>query len=156
MKEIYNGDPLDPRGISSVQRPPVQKIKAIYGINRPTEVGTVYKRQKATLGNTQHNNNYFKPDTNAVLKGNDGDHIIKKGIIYECGSETETCGDGTVPYWSLSHVKSWETDCDVTVHELEGAEHREILADKRLHEILIDYCCQKNAAPEEPVKEEEP
>lgn len=143
MTEVYNADPLDPRGFSSIERPPVQKVKAIYGVNLPTECGTVFRRTKAVLGNAQHKVNYFKPDTDVTLKENDGDHIIKQGVIYECGTDTITSGDGTVPYWSLNHVKSWENDCDVTIHELDGAEHREILADKRLHRILVDYLCQK-------------
>lgn len=154
MKQEYEKDPLDPRGLSSEAPPPVRTIKAIYGINVPTEVGAIFKRRTAILGNTQKVENYCKPDMKVTLNGNDGDHVIKNGVIYECGSETVTAGDGTVPYWSLSHVKQWEKVCDVSVHELEGAEHREILADKRLHKILIDFCILKDCASDEPAKEE--
>ena len=45
-----------------------------------------------------------------------------------------------VPYWSLQHCRTWQSEkCNVKVHELDQAEHREILADSRFHEVLIDY-----------------
>jgi len=47
--------------------------------------------------------------------------------------------DGTVRYWSLQHVRTWENEYQVSIDELDGADHREILADKRFHEVLIDY-----------------
>ena len=39
----------------------------------------------------------------------------------------------------MQHVKSWKDQCNVDVVELDGARHREILADERFHRILVDY-----------------
>ena len=53
-------------------------------------------------------------------------------------------GDGAVPHWSLQHAKSWQgPSCEVSVVELEGADHREILADARFHKAVLDYCRQE-------------
>ena len=58
-------------------------------------------------------------------------------------------GDGTVPYYSLQHLKTWNGDsCNVSVEELEGAEHREIFADARFHKILVDYVTANATADE--------
>ena len=51
-------------------------------------------------------------------------------------------GDGTVPYdWSLQHAQEWAAgQCDVIVDaEIDGANHREILADERFHAVVLDY-----------------
>ena len=51
-------------------------------------------------------------------------------------------GDGTVPYWSLAHVKTWQSEkCEVTVQELEKSEHRNILVDSRMYEAVLNYVC---------------
>ena len=44
IKETYEKDPLGPTSLSSSQPLPVKKVTAIYGINLPTEVSAVYKR----------------------------------------------------------------------------------------------------------------
>ena len=52
----------------------------------------------------------------------------------------------------VSTAEEWQAQVeDLTVDELEGAGHREILADKRLHQLLVDYCCAKYAVPEDKV-----
>ena len=59
----------------------------------------------------------------------------------EVAGGRKVSGDGTVPYWSLQHCKTWKgPKRDVTVVELDKAEHREILADARFHKALLDYC----------------
>ncbi|CAB9511663.1 Phospholipid:diacylglycerol acyltransferase [Seminavis robusta] len=151
MDQMYAKDPLDPRGFSSKDAPPARVIKAIYGVNLPTEVGAIFKRLRASIGIPNHVRNLLEPDCNAVLKLNPDGVVVKNGCIYETNAAGNKSGDGTVPYWSLSHVRTWERDCQVTVDEIEGAEHREILADKRLHQLLIDYCCAKYAVPEDTV-----
>jgi hypothetical protein len=56
--------------------------------------------------------------------------------------DIKVSGDGTVPYWSLAHSKTWQSEeCNVTVQELDKAPHREILADPRFHEALLNYVC---------------
>ena len=154
MERVYNGDRLGPRERSAVEAPPVSRIKAVYGINLPTEVGSVYSVQPGTIYSAVHN--FFRLDRSVKLVQNDNDqqrnkgYVLKGGILQEtkkCAQihcvtgETLTCsGDGTVPYWSLQHARTWQSDsCNVQVDEIEKAEHREILADPRFHRILIDY-----------------
>ena len=59
--------------------------------------------------------------------------------------DLEISGDGTVPYWSLAHSKTWNSkDCYVTTQELDKAPHREILADPRFHEAVFNYVSTRN------------
>ena len=52
----------------------------------------------------------------------------------------QVSGDGTVPYWSLQHCKTWNSkERAVTVLELDKAEHRDILADSRFHAEVLRY-----------------
>ena len=166
VANVYEKDPLEPRYRSSVDAPPIRTVKAIYGVNRPTEVGAVFRRRKGFVRTPNHISNLFRLDkeaqfldeetsnekddnTVANAGSNHGSEkkqarfTTKHGILFENQTEEKKSGDGTVPYWSLNHVEQWKTSCRVSVEELEGAEHREILADKRLHQILIDYCCAK-------------
>jgi hypothetical protein len=99
----------------------------------------------------------YKLDRHVDGKLNDG-LVLENGVLKEtpetpqilCGptkflssalaKEMVRCsGDGTVPYWSLQHVRTWARQCNVSVTELDGAEHREILNDKRFHQTLLDY-----------------
>jgi hypothetical protein len=79
---------------------------------------------------------------------------IKNGIVYETpqtyqkmtglstteGKVVRCSGDGTVPYWSLQHVRTWHSpEREVHVEEIDRAEHRDILADPRFHQVLQDY-----------------
>ena len=154
VKDVYDSDhvELGPRTKSSFDAPPVRRVHAIYGINLPTEVGAIYKRKDTCLSDDRIKNLY-KLDTGAELASrcpqNDG-YIVKNGILLETkntkqpeekGSERQVSGDGTVPYWSLQHVKTWQGPfCDVSVVELDKAEHRDILADGRFHKALLEYC----------------
>lgn len=157
IKTVYDVDPLDPRGTGA---PPTRRIKAVYGINLPTEVGAMYKRQKAVVHRADTMLNLYNIDTASRLPTNE-EHghgfVVEDGIVKELpftrqqispGNYKHISGDGTVPYWSLQHVQSWQNECNVSVEELEGAEHREILADPRFHEILLDYVCTKPLADE--------
>lgn len=156
IKSVYDADPVDPRGLSSCPAPPVRLVKAIYGINLPTEVGAFYKRHRAVMDRKDKVRSMFAVDKDVQLIGVDGytaeDGILKetketpqviKGDASSLDVPHRKSGDGTVPYWSLQHVRTWEPECQVSVHELDGAEHREILADARFHEILVDYVCSK-------------
>jgi len=154
LHDIIDSDELGPRSLSAFDPPPIKLVKAIYGINLPTEVGAVYKHSSIVLSR-QKIQSRFELDIEA--KPNTKNYKISKGIILEhkatpqvihhpkhsknvSSTEVLRCsGDGTVPYWSLQHCRTWQGLCDVTIHELEGAEHREILADVRFHDILLDY-----------------
>lgn len=146
----YDNDHLNPRSCND--HPPVKNIKAIYGINLPTEVGAIYKRKKIIAERKDKVKARFELDENAKLP-DDSLWLNDDGILFETKDTPQTvvdgdivtcCGDGTVPYWSLQHVNSWKDKCNVEVIELEGARHREILADERFHKLLIDHVTMDN------------
>ncbi|GKY96096.1 hypothetical protein MPSEU_000569800 [Mayamaea pseudoterrestris] len=144
---LYSNDELGPRTVSSMEAPPVRRVKAIYGVNLDTEVGAVYKPATRMLINN-HLTSLHVLDASARLVPR-ASHRVMNGIIFETkttpfcmdGSTTiRRSGDGTVPYWSLQHVRSWASPtCNVQVNEIEGAEHREILANKKFQALLLDY-----------------
>ena len=147
IRDVYDKDAkIGPRTKSSSDAPPVQRIHAIYGTNLPTEVGGVYKRKDNALAQN-HLRNLYQLDSKACVDGTSG-YTLKQGILYETPKTRQAvagnlavCGDGTVPYWSLQHCKTWESSGRrVSVVELDKAEHREILADARFHQALLDYC----------------
>ena len=167
VSNVYDVDSFEPR--NGRKAPPVKNVKAIYGINLPTEVGALYRRRRAVHEKKHKVVSMYKLDRYAKGKLNDG-LVLENGILKEtsdtpqilCGptnflssalaKEMVRCsGDGTVPYWSLQHVRTWGRQCNVSVTELDGAEHREILNDKRFHQTLIDYVTTKEDAAEDQV-----
>jgi len=154
LKDSYASDPVDPRGLSSWYPPPIKKVVAIYGINLPTEASGVYQRkQSVRLSSATKTDLSVRQlvvlDKNAQLKGLQG-YSIKNGIISETKCKMKKSGDGSVPYWSLRHCRTWQgkgiKKCDVKVYEIEGAEHRSILNDAKFHNILLEVIgCVCNA-----------
>ncbi len=147
LKDTYAADPVDPRGLSSRDPPPIKKVVAIYGINLPTEASAVYQRKRSVkLTHSTRKDLCVRQltvlDKDAKLKGLDDGYTLKSGIITENKSKAKKSGDGTVPYWSLQHCRTWQGEgvkkCDVKVYEIEGAEHRAILNDKKFHRILLE------------------
>ncbi len=147
LKDTYAADPVDPRGLSSLDPPPIKKVVAIYGINLPTEVSGVYQRKRSVkLTYSTKKDLYVRQltvlDENAKLKGLDDRYTIKSGIITETKGKAKKSGDGTVPYWSLQHCRTWQGQgvkkCNVKVYEIEGADHRAILNEKKFHKILLE------------------
>mmetsp|Transcript_7816 Transcript_7816/g.19397 ORF Transcript_7816/g.19397 Transcript_7816/m.19397 type:complete len:496 (+) Transcript_7816:891-2378(+) len=140
-------DPSEPRDVSTFDAPPVRRVHAIYGINLPTEVGCVYTRADTCQSSGVLESRYL-PDRGAKLPKKYPGYTISDGVIFETpnakqvvSGNVKRSGDGTVPYWSMAHVKKWHgKDCRVTVEELDGAPHREILNDSRFHKALAAYC----------------
>jgi len=155
LNQAYLSDPIKPLSSSSVDPPPVKRVIAIYGTNLDTEVAGAYCRNPVVKLSSSDNKFMIKPlhilDENAKLTRIGGQtHVIKKGIISETSKTPQrivggdpskrvnTSGDGTVPYRSLQHSRSWKgKGCDVTVHEIDKAEHREILNDERFHRLVL-------------------
>lgn len=144
MHEVYDSDPVDPFGRSSTEVPPVKRVKAIYGINLPSEIGGVYCRRPAAM--VSSSDNKYMPDQHAKLtkEAKEEGYLVKGGLLYETkkclqADGRHTSGDGTVPYYSLAYVKTWKGDCQLEVSEIDKAEHREILADPRFHETVLAY-----------------
>jgi len=148
IKDNYDNDKYLPRSHSAMDPPPVKRVHAIYGVNLPTEVGCIYKRQDVCLSENMLQSLYV-PDKKAIIGRNTG-YMISGGCIMETKKtkqkiwgDREVSGDGTVPYWSLAHSKTWNSkEKEVTVQELDNAPHREILADSRFHEAVLNYVCQ--------------
>ena len=151
----YINDPIKPLSSSSVDPPPIKRVIAIYGTNLDTEVAGAYCRNPVVKLSSSDNKFLIEPlhilDADARLTRTGGQtHVIKKGVISETSKTPQlivggdpskrinTSGDGTVPYFSLQHSRSWKgKGCDVTVHEIDKAEHREILNDERFHRLLL-------------------
>eukprot|EP00804_Cyclotella_cryptica_P003693 CCRYP_016578-RB/>CCRYP_016578-RB protein AED:0.13 eAED:0.13 QI:241/1/1/1/0.75/0.66/9/1536/773 len=163
MKETYEADPIGPLTSSSWHPPPVKRIISVYGINLPTETAAVYRRNPCKhipSSNRKSESSELQPtfvlDCDALLnKQTSATHSINRGMIFETSKSPQNVitadgktvtelksGDGTVPYWSLQHCRMWQgqgfAKCDVTVHEIDSAEHRAILNDGRFHKILLD------------------
>ena len=147
ISNAYDSDKLVPRG--NTDPPPVRTIKAIYGVNLPTEVSAVYRRRKTLAERKGIVRSKFQLDKQVSFKDIDATgYEILDGIVLETketpqqtsdGGTARCSGDGTVPYWSLQFVNEWRGKADVTVTEIEGAEHRAILADARFQRELIEY-----------------
>jgi len=165
LKDYYENDPLGPTKRSALDAPPVKRVRSIYGINLDTEVSAVYRHRPVVIvGDDKADSRYVVdesarfPDeqdgsvqSNYWAKHNLSDYKMNKGRIFETPQtlqnvpgrrqQRRVCGDGTVPYWNLIHCLSWKDIVpDLTIDELEKAEHRGILADKRFHALLKRYC----------------
>lgn len=164
LQNTYESDPIGPLSKSSWDAPPVKRVISIYGINYPTEVSGVYKRNPVkhipNASNKKSQSSELEPtfvlDRDAILdKPTAKTHTIKRGLIYETSKSPQEViaadgtvitgmksGDGSVPYWSLQHCRTWQgkgpSECEVTVHEIDSVEHRAILNDSRFHNILLD------------------
>ena len=163
--EYYEHDPLGPSTTSALEAPPVNIVRSIYGINVPTEVSAVYRKEPVVvIGDGKADRRYKIDKSAAFSKTTDAENVddpriaamlegyrLKDGIIEETPDCLQTvpgttekrkcCGDGTVPYWSLVHCLTWKDSVPVvTADELEGAVHRPILSDKRFHALLRKYC----------------
>jgi len=164
VQDVYEGDPLGPTKESALDAPPVKCVRSIYGINILTESGAIYRKVPVvTIGDNVADCRYmldtsarFRPTTinskeEIRAKLNQFSYKIDGGIIYETPQtlqdvpgetkQRRVCGDGTVPYWNLIHALSWKDKIDVlTVDELSGAAHRNIVGDKRFFALLKRYC----------------
>ena len=160
VENVYEKDPLGPTKESSLDAPPVNCVRSIYGINIPTEAGAIYRKVPVvTIGDNQADCRYeldktarlnmFHPEN--AKNPNLLTHKIEDGVVYETPrtlqkipGETKMkrkCGDGTVPYWNMVHALSWKDQIEtLTVDELEGAGHRAIVGDERFFALLKRYC----------------
>lgn len=132
--------------------PPVDRLYAIYGVNLETEIGYVFKRDAAgcivlddSISKAQRTQ--LESEGFAVKKG-----IVwetprtKQGIVRELtGVDAHICGDGTVTYASLNHCARWRNEIPkLKIEELEGAEHRQVLANRLFFKKLIEYIAERN------------
>lgn len=113
--------------------PPIEKIFAIYGVNLKTETFFFFKE------NTSNSLTKLELDPTGQFPN----YVVEGGIAYETKDTKQNMlkgkprsGDGTVPYASLAYCKKWRKEIKVRVEELEGADHRVILRDKRFHRLV--------------------
>ena len=144
IRDRYEKDAIGPRTRSAADPPPVDRIVAIFGVNRPTELGAVYRRRSLIIQDDHRVEKLHTLDSSARLVSNMGGLSLKGGILLETEMGAGKSGDGTVPYWSMNHCRSWKDACNVKVVELQGADHREILADAKFHRTVIDYVTSKS------------
>ena len=141
----YEKDSTGPRTRSAEEAPPVDRVFAIFGVNRPTELGAVYRRRCLLVQDDHRIQKLHTLDSSARLVSNKGGLNLKGGVLMETEKGAGKSGDGTVPFWSMDHCRTWQSDsCKVKVVELQGADHREILADPRFHRTVIDYVTSKS------------
>ena len=167
VEEYYEGDPLGPITKSALDPPPVNCVRSIYGINVPTEVGAIYRKVPVvTVGDNVADSRYMLdksarfPLATTLLYDNPDDtwsktnlstYKVTDGIVTETPKTLQNipgkkeqravCGDGTVPYWNMVHALTWKNDIDeLTVDELDGAVHRDIIGDERFFALLKRYC----------------
>jgi len=169
-EEYYEKDPLGPVTKSAMDAPPVNCVRSIYGINVPTEISAVYRKNPVVIIGDSKADCRFMIDKSAAFPRTDIDdpavrammegYQLKDGIVTETPETLQNvpgtteqrrcCGDGTVPYWSLVHCLNWKDSIPiVTADELEGAVHRPILSDKRFHALLQKYCIVDDPRPQE-------
>jgi len=166
VEKYYEGDPLGPITKSALDAPPVNCVRSIYGINVPTEVCTIYRKVPVvTIGDNVADSRYmvdksasFPPAAKVLYDSHDPwskanllSYKIHDGIVTETPmtlqnvpgekEKRRVCGDGTVPYWNMVHALTWKDDVKVlTVDEVDGAVHRDIIADERFFALLKRYC----------------
>lgn len=159
VKNVYEEDPLGPTKESSLDAPPVNCVRAIYGINIDTEVGGVYRKVPVVTIGDNLADHRFTLDTSASFGSGDDawakenllTYKINDGIVYETQDtlqdipgkteQRRVCGDGTVPYWNMVVPLSWKDKIEtLTVDELPGASHRAVVYDERLFALVKKYC----------------
>ena len=162
IHDLYERDEYGPYSKSSSEAPPISRVHAIIGTNIPTEVGAFYRQVDTCVSRRNPGIPLYQLDTSGAIRMKaDGDAKRHFGIhghlLQEWPTNDQKTGDGTVPYWCLSAVKQWKDDSKVTVSELEGAAHREILSDPRFLKEVLDFCCplKERPASSRAIKEEE-
>jgi len=133
-----------------LKAPPIEKMLAIYGVNLKTETFFFFKK------NTSNSLTKLELDP----AGQFPNYVVEGGIAYETKDTKQNMlkgkqrsGDGTVPYASLAYCKKWRKDgVKVRVEELEAADHRVILRDKRFHRLVLEAVCRPPPLPALPAR----
>ena len=71
---------------------------------------------------------------------------VEGGIAYEHKNTRQNAlkgkrcsGDGTVPYASLAYCRKWSKEVNIRIAEIEGAEHRAMLRNKTMTNLVPCY-----------------
>eukprot|EP00591_Stephanopyxis_turris_P004427 CAMPEP_0195522272 /NCGR_PEP_ID=MMETSP0794_2-20130614/20245_1 /TAXON_ID=515487 /ORGANISM="Stephanopyxis turris, Strain CCMP 815" /LENGTH=955 /DNA_ID=CAMNT_0040651987 /DNA_START=156 /DNA_END=3023 /DNA_ORIENTATION=- len=155
-KESYADDKIW-RENSTEAPPGVSRIRPIYGINVPTLVGNVLRRQTKRFVR-------FEPTTTMQLDKHcqvtHPGYKVTNGVVQEVPHKTpqadtvgtledmtfntRASGDGTVAYWSLRWPVTWRSSSvEVEPVQVEGAGHRDILDKPECQAAVLGECCSK-------------
>lgn len=123
-----------------LKAPPVDRLYAIYGINLKTETYFFFKKAKSSKSATD----YVLDSSGSIpnLKCEGGVGYETKETKQNVLKGKQRSGDGTVPYASLAYCKKWSKEIDVKVAEIDGAEHREILKNKTMWQLVLEHAMQ--------------
>ncbi|CAK9014380.1 unnamed protein product [Durusdinium trenchii] len=132
--QYYGDDPLyDDTGDS---RPPIQKVRAIHGVNIPTEVAYALRVHTIRLKESKILTRLILDDQ-ATLKDST-EFSVQGGVVH--ATPNGLSGDGVVPLSSLDRCRQWAKaglfECELSY--LPGVEHRAILADQHFHQTIKD------------------
>lgn len=154
-KECYADDKIW-RAYSTEAPQGISRIRPIYGIDVPTLVGNVYRRQTKRFIRFQPSTT-MKLDKHCEVKH--PGYKVKGGIVEEVPKHTpqaddptmplesmtfntRASGDGTVAYWSLKWPVTWRSsDVEVEAVEVGGADHRSILDKPECSMAILSECC---------------
>jgi hypothetical protein len=151
--KYYKTDPNYLRGGAVFKPPPIKRMFHCYGTGIDTVWSFVYKSKDGMeLKSRGLNSLGLEFDTDATL--GDQNYKLKGGCIFETentlqhlpdnlDTSVRTSGDGTVPYQSLRFPQTWNspTFLSQTVEMPKGNdfEHRQILANSKFHDCLVEY-----------------
>jgi hypothetical protein len=142
--------------------PPCRRMIHVYGINVNTPLAFFLKHKHAVEllpGKGAPSSCGIEFDKHAPSP-QDQNYQIKDGVLYETRytkprrrgaaaaagrpSGHDRCsGDGVCPYASLSYSAGWDSPSFRSDYvEIDGAVHREILADARLHSVMLNYLAE--------------
>ncbi|CAE8620650.1 unnamed protein product [Polarella glacialis] len=117
--------------------PPIRRVLAAHGVGLPTEVMYALRIRTARLKPAELQTR-FVLDDEAELATPSEALTIEGGIVKALACKSSLSGDGVVPICSLDHCKSWAGSLHLQLLHLEGAEHRDMLADPRFHRAIRD------------------
>jgi hypothetical protein len=158
FKQYYLCDPhfaggtTDPDKLAILSAPPVKRLYALYGVNLPTERFYIFKKsapKAPTVYELDKNQNTPPHNLQGLFKVKNGwgfevPETPQPNIKFFTGQEGRRSGDGTVTYASLNFCEYWRKEgVQVTVEEIEGAEHRAILNNRLFFRKLIEYIAEQ-------------
>eukprot|EP00928_Gymnodinium_smaydae_P057900 TRINITY_DN41123_c0_g1_i1.p1 TRINITY_DN41123_c0_g1~~TRINITY_DN41123_c0_g1_i1.p1 ORF type:complete len:191 (-),score=17.16 TRINITY_DN41123_c0_g1_i1:326-898(-) len=108
--------------------PPVQRILSVNGTGVPTPLSFALRLNTRRLSSIESQAQFVLDDEATPALGR---------VDRESGIIKESTGDGTVPHASSGHASTWNRHLQHKIVTIEGAEHREMLNDSRLHDVIV-------------------
>lgn len=134
-KTYYRDDPLYDDRCSG--KPPVRRMRAVHGVNVPTEIAFALRVQSVRLKQSKILTRLVLDDEAEM--GKVEGCSLSGGVVRRTGTSHSLSGDGVVDLQSLDECRRWARDglaCELTY--LPGVEHRAMLADAHFHQTIKD------------------